>query len=317
MMTLEITQRTGVAIRTKLLYWLMLGLFSTAFAQVLSGSVPMPFLDPAGPLFVIPVYLTNAVVGLWMVYRYGRPRFSTLYLAGVLFGMYESILTKVLWAPQWGSVLPIAEVGFVVLALFWHPLFAFMVPLAVVGLLGTRSRDVIRTLPFGFASPGRRLAIVTLVVAAIFHGGLTAHPVIAVGSLVSTGFGLWWIVRRWRRDETRTEHRLADFVPEGREVKWMFVTLGVVYVTYGLFNKPDLVPGLGFLVMGGLYRVIVRWFRHAAKRSLLDSPEPWSGAPDWWPLTSRRWLIIYSAITVAASVSGSNQSSTSFCRRER
>ena len=61
-----------------------------------------------------------------------------LYLWGMIFALYESWVTKVLWAGYPGSEGPaIALVGgiaileFSTLVFFWHPILAFIMPILV------------------------------------------------------------------------------------------------------------------------------------------------------------------------------------------
>jgi len=62
---------------------------------------------------------------------------SQLYFWGVLFGLYESWITKVLWAgymgeePLLGTFLGFAVVEFPIIGLFWHAVFAFIFPVLV------------------------------------------------------------------------------------------------------------------------------------------------------------------------------------------
>ena len=60
--------------RTKLLFWVTLGVFSTFFAEVISGSTPFPFLPIMGAwgmVMVTPLYAIHILVFAYLVYRYG------------------------------------------------------------------------------------------------------------------------------------------------------------------------------------------------------------------------------------------------------
>ncbi len=296
-------------LRTKLGFWLIVGMFSTAFAEVLSGSFPLPFLRPAGPLVVLPVYLLHSLLALWAVYRFGRPRFGTLYFLGVLFGFYEFYLTKVLWAPPWGAGLVVGGIDvvtLVVLGFFWHPLLAFMVPLAVSEAAGARSSDVVATLPFGLARPGRALAGVVLVLAAVLHGALAGGPLVAAASVASTVGALLLAVWWWRRDPRRRRWTLRELAPAG----WEVVALGgatlVMYVTFGFRVHLERVPGLGTQALTWVLYLLVGWlFLRVARRSRHAPAPRWDGPPGWWPLRHPgRVLLAYGGLVVAASLTG-------------
>ena len=116
----------------KYLFWLNLGLLSTFFAEVISGSDLFPFFHPWGILLVVPLYLLHTLIMITLVYRLGRPTLPALYFAGTLFGLYEAYITKVLWNPDWGEVFKLAEIAVfevLVLVFFWHTWMSFIFPL--------------------------------------------------------------------------------------------------------------------------------------------------------------------------------------------
>src|SRR5512138_349608 len=120
--------------RVRMLFWLILGALSTFFAEVVCGSAPFALVDGGGLLLVLPLYgLHTLVLGTLVLGRPGRVSFGALFLAGVLFGLYEGYITKVLWNPPWDAEAfrlgGVAVLSTLMLALFWHPFMAFIVPL--------------------------------------------------------------------------------------------------------------------------------------------------------------------------------------------
>jgi hypothetical protein len=77
---------------------LLLGTLSMLFAEVFSGASRMWFLDVGAWILAFPLYLGHALFFLWIALNTGRIKVEQLYLFGVLFGLYESWITKVLWA---------------------------------------------------------------------------------------------------------------------------------------------------------------------------------------------------------------------------
>jgi hypothetical protein len=72
----------------KLLFWAILGGLSVFFAEVTIGSSPFAFFDAWGLIVVCPLYLLHLLfLGRIAVWK-GRPRFSALFFAGALFGLY-------------------------------------------------------------------------------------------------------------------------------------------------------------------------------------------------------------------------------------
>ncbi|MDY6966681.1 MAG: hypothetical protein SVM80_12095 [Halobacteriota archaeon] len=71
-----------------------------------------------------------------------RTALFQLYLFGVIFALYESWITKVLWAgyidsagPGLGTLLGIGVAEFLVLVFFWHPIMSFVLPILVFEIL--------------------------------------------------------------------------------------------------------------------------------------------------------------------------------------
>lgn len=93
------------------LFWIILAAFSTFFAEVFSGSDMFPFFHSWGLLVVVPLYGLHILLLASLVYRAPRLQFSSLIFAGLIFGLYEAYLTKVLWAPPWGDPVIIAGVA--------------------------------------------------------------------------------------------------------------------------------------------------------------------------------------------------------------
>ena len=303
-MTTEASSRTGLT--TKLGFWLVLAMASAAMAEVLSGSFPLPFVHPWGPLGVIPVYGLHAVLGIWAVHRYGRPTFTTLYFAGVLFGMYEFYLTKVLFSPPWGDTISLLGIdlgAFAVLVFFWHPFFAFILPVAAAELAATSTRSVAASLPTWLQRPSARIAVTLFATAAVLHGSLARGPVVAIASVVTTLGGLGLAVWVWRREPRRRATTLRDLMPTGRQVGWLWAALGVLYVSWLPLFNPERLPGLDVhLVVAGLYGAAVWLFLRASRISMRGEVPDWEGPPSWWPVRGRIVAAVYLLWVVLASL---------------
>ena len=97
---------------------------------------------------MFPLYLAHLLLFFNLAVLFRKTSLSSLYLWGILFGMYESWITKVTWAgymgqqPQWGTVLGFAPAEFLIIIFFWHPVMSFMVPLFLFETLSTsQDRD--------------------------------------------------------------------------------------------------------------------------------------------------------------------------------
>ena len=124
----------------------LMGLLSMVFAEVFSGSFPTWFLDPFGLTATLTLYWSHTLFFLAIGSRLHRMSVPHLYLWGTFFGLYESWVTKVLWAgfpgstPIFDAVVGVAIVETLVLVLFWHPIFSFVLPVLVFEIL-SRARD--------------------------------------------------------------------------------------------------------------------------------------------------------------------------------
>ncbi|MBD3254504.1 MAG: hypothetical protein GF383_05395 [Candidatus Lokiarchaeota archaeon] len=115
---------------------LLIGTLSMFFAEIFSGASLIWIIDPWSLLVTYPLYLAHLLLLLNISMRMKKTSIPQLYLFGVIFGLYESWITKVLWsgypgseAPILGLVAGIAVVEFIVLVFFWHPFMAFIIPI--------------------------------------------------------------------------------------------------------------------------------------------------------------------------------------------
>jgi hypothetical protein len=122
---------------------ILFGLLSVICAEVFSGSAPLWMYDLWGLLVVLPLYWGHGLI-LWNIaLRYRKTSLTHLYLLGIIYGLYESWMTKVIWegymeasGPQFGQFLGFAIGEFMIIALFWHAIFSFIVPLMIFHILG-------------------------------------------------------------------------------------------------------------------------------------------------------------------------------------
>jgi hypothetical protein len=173
-------------------FWsiLLLGALSMLFAEVFSGASTLWFLDPWGLLLTYPLYLGHAIFFLNVAFLWKKTSPRQLYFFGMLFGLYEALITKVLWfgypastGPMVGYFFGIAWGEFFTLVLFYHPIMSFLVPIFVYELL---SGDVL---------PGHErflqrnwktllLVIILIVMGASFQSNGAKYDVIrSVGSM--------------------------------------------------------------------------------------------------------------------------------------
>jgi len=117
---------------------ILIGCLSMFMAEVFAGASQMWFIDPWSLLVTYWLYLAHLLLFLNLAIRTKRTSIPQLYLWGVLFGLYESWITKVLWfgypgaeGPAMGLIGGIAILEFFTLVFFWHPILAFIMPILV------------------------------------------------------------------------------------------------------------------------------------------------------------------------------------------
>lgn len=117
---------------------ILIGCLSMFMAEVFAGASQLWFIDPWSLIVTYWLYLGHLLLFLNLAFRTKRTSIPQLYLWGVLFGLYESWITKVLWfgypgaeGPAMGLVGGIAILEFFTLVFFWHPILAFVMPILV------------------------------------------------------------------------------------------------------------------------------------------------------------------------------------------
>jgi hypothetical protein len=272
--------------RLKLFFWLLLGALSTFFAEVVAGSDPFPYFHPWGILLVCPLYTLHILVLASIVFRYGKPRFSTLFIAGAIFGLYEAYITKVIWSPTWGDpMIPVAEIALVeamVLVLFWHPFLAFIIPLLVGECLLTSSREILDRLPgvFRFVFSSKTMSSLLLAALAVLfsitHSANAASPLHSLASgLSTTAFLAVWI-GVWRKVTIGWQYDMRALLPGRRALTVLSVLLALLYLVTGILMRPEALPGvtghaLVLLTYVGFILLLVRGLRKSREEV---PPEP-------------------------------------------
>ncbi|NOZ76264.1 MAG: hypothetical protein GXO65_00995 [Euryarchaeota archaeon] len=264
---------------TRYLAWLILGSLSVFFAEVVSGSDMFPYFTPWGILVVIPLYTLHILVLSCIVFRYGRPRFYTLFLAGTIFGMYEAYITKVLWDPTWGDALVkvggVALVESVVLVLWWHPVMAFVIPLFAGEHLLSNSRETAAGLPGWlkvlYDSP-RSLPAFALM-CGLIQSGNSPSPVHSLLSGISTTAFLILLIYIWRQRTGEAGYAFVDLLPTRRELMPLSALLVSFYIVTGAALRPEALPGPGpqlaiWMVYGILFALLYRSLRRSRGASL-------------------------------------------------
>ncbi len=280
--------------RVRWLFWLLLSAASVFFAEASGGSYPFPFVTAWGIFVLIPLYGLHILILGSICFSKGEPRYSTLFPAGAIVGLYEAYITKMLWAHTWGGkqnlILGVSLNSFPLLVLFWHPLMAFVVPLlwtraVCVGLPESRAKrfGVKWFLIFGLAI-------------GLMHSAVSKSLTSALGCLLS-GLMLAGLAMLWRRVAGKHRFTIQQLLPNGPELVAMGAVLLGYFVLFGLGIRRDKIPGIGgqatiwacYLVFG-----LLLWLNLEKPASFPEAPAEGEPAkPEPQPLVSIKGLVAF------------------------
>ena len=281
------------------LFWLILGVFSVFFAEVLATSDPFVYFHFFGLLGVFPHYTLHVLVLAPLVVRLDRRvRFGALFLAGSIFGLYEAYMTKVLWSPPWNEeafrIGGVAVITSAMLVLFWHPFFSFLLPLFVADHLLLDSDRLQHSLPERIQRMLQKswFVPVAAVAAGMLHGSRLGGPFNAFASAAATSSVVLTFLFLWDLGTGAQQFDLAELLPRGK-IWWVCLLLLLgYYAAFGYTINPEKLPGLGpqaviwglYVLFGGLMWLILR----------RSPPEPIVPGDDevLWEArqTAKRWL---------------------------
>ncbi len=261
-------------LKHKLFFWLLLASYSVFFAEVFSGADLFPFYHFWGLVIVLPLYGLHALLLLTLIYRYGRPRLSTLVFAGMLFGLYEAYITKVLWDPTWGAIVRLGDVAVLevlVLVLWWHTWLSFITPALLAEGLLTRSREVLSGLPprlrrlYGSWKGWLLIAAFGAVVQSSNSEAVLLSALSGLGTIGWLGLLTW----AWRRWVGAQRYALEDLLPGPRAFALLALWLGGIYLFNGFTALPERLPPVwpGQVLIWALYAVTIALFVRALRRS--------------------------------------------------
>lgn len=261
--------------RRKWLFWIILGALSTFFAEVTAGSTPLPFFSRVGLLLVFPLYFLHTLFFFSVVWSFGRPTLGALYAAGMLFGMYEAYLTKVVWTSYSadGPMVTVAGIALfetLLLVLFWHSVLAFMVPVFVGETCLTRSREIVGLLPGPVRKRGKLLLGLLLIWSGLFtsvNSPSVARSVVSTGGSGAVVLALMFV---WRRTGG-TRYTMRDLLPGRKGRVAIAASMGLMYIGYARILEWDKLPEWGpqitvWLVYAGLIWLLVRNLRRSCDR---------------------------------------------------
>jgi hypothetical protein len=244
----------------KLVLWILLGVFSTALAEVSISSQPLAFFSTYGLLFVFPLYAVHILFFASLTMRKDRQvNFASLIFSGCLFGLYEAYITKVLWNPPWNehtiTVLQISLFTFLVLVFFYHTWMSFIFPLLLVEYFVFPDRRIFHCLPekLRILLSNRLVLIVLLVFFGIANGVGESSLAGTILSVLGTSVVMLLFVLLARRLFSGNQGSLVDYLPRGKALVVIGFLLVGIYAIHLFTNRPEAFPGMVGHIMIGLF----------------------------------------------------------------
>jgi hypothetical protein len=249
----------------KILFWMMMAMMSVYGAEVISGSFPFPFFRAWGWEVLMPLYGLHLIVLATLVFKWGRPDFRTLYLAGMLLGLYEAYITKILWLPRWFGALSVAHLGVaevLILVFWWHPFMSFIFPLMAGERLLTTDRRI--TVP----KTWQPLLIIGGLLELFLIGSLANTPAVMLRSVLLSLVPIAGLVLLWRWTGWHHRTTIQMMMPEKGSFALLTVALGTLYLILGRIISPEHLPPLGQQVgIWIFYAIVLVFFVRALRRS--------------------------------------------------
>ena len=270
--------------------FLLLGCLSMLYAELFSGASQIWYLNFWSLTVTYPLYLIHVLFFLNIAFRTNKTSPVHLYLWGVLFGMYESWITQVLWVgydaggSMIGTVLGIGIGEFLALVFFWHPILSFVLPVFVFEVLAlsapsdvpAEQRVFSSHVPFLVKTRSNKRYIWLLYVAgslfmASNYGGSIFHVLAALGGTYAL---IYLLYRRARTHCDFSVHSLrVGRFGMGVIVAYMGALYTLMFVGYGYFGEriPGLLPVVTTVILYGIFIWIVHSSAPAAESVKIPS----------------------------------------------
>lgn len=259
---------------------LWIGLLVLVSAEVFSGASVKPGLwTPWTWVVTYWLYFAHFFFLTTLAVLTGRTSLSALYLWGVLFGLYESWITKVIWYGYGGdgklALGRLGPYGYSELSMvfLFHPVMAFLLPLAAACLVCPPLRALFPDLAW-VTGKGRWARVVRIYMAATFAATLGMNSGGPLKLAVNVAFLLPLLAVVWRLARTGLAvsdgRSLVKFGPRGFAGLCLYLCLlyGLTYV----YLRPEGRPSVGIqLFTLVFYAVAIVGLRLDGRRPL--SPE--------------------------------------------
>jgi hypothetical protein len=264
-------QQSNHGLRLVYILWLAVVVFG--LPEVFAGTGRLWLVRPDVYILGLPLYTLHFLLLVHIAVRSRRTSWPALYLFGVLFALYETWITKVVWNGYPGAD-GFAFGGFgawfgvhetLGLVLFYHPVTSFLLPLAVISRLFPVFGKPFPTPDwvFGTTKGGMIRRFVLLLVWGIVTGYNLEQPIVFLLTWIPMLTIIWaGYIYLEKKGVTASTGYLAETVARPvlgrRGLILVLVWLVLMYfVTYALLIPENLPPQHIQLITLGFYPVLV------------------------------------------------------------
>jgi len=252
------TRRSGSGLsrflrRGVFLAWL--AMLAYGVPEIIAGTGRLWLLTPGVWLMAMPLYFLHFLMLVQIAIATGRTSWPALYLFGVIFGLYETWITKVVWSGYaagggfaFGQISPWFGIHETLgLVLFYHAVVSFLLPLAVLTRLYPAWGQVFPAPNWVFGTTWQAQARRWTMLLGL--GAITAHNMPEITAYLATwlpflavlfGLHLWLRKLGAAQDTAMSAPRIGRF-----GVGLLLVGLGALYGLAFLFIRPEDIPPMG------------------------------------------------------------------------
>ena len=245
---------------------LFLGLIVLVCAEVFSGaSIGMGLWHPWTWIVTYWLYFAHFFFFTSLAVYTKRTSLPSLYLWGVLYGLYEGWITKVIWHGYGGDgQLVMGSIGpfgasEITMVFFFHPVMSFILPLAIACVLYPTLRQTFPDLAWLTGNSVRaRLTrgylLISFIPIMIMNSGGLLH--LAANYLFL--FVLLYLASRWARSTTSPDSEQAIVVFARPGFLGLCLYLAMLYGMTYRFLRPDGIPSASVqLLTLGIYALAI------------------------------------------------------------
>lgn len=254
---------------------ILIGCISMFMAEVFAGSSQMWFIDPWSLLVTYWLYLAHLLLFLNLAIRTKRTSIPQLYLWGVLFALYESWITKVLWfgypgaeGPAMGLIGGIAILEFFTLVFFWHPILAFVMPILIFesfaqsqdSNIDLESRIFISHIPYLNKNKKKTLlfALFLVLAGSAFLSLNTGYNLFIAVIAILGSIGLIFLFFKISSQRYSNNFSIYSLKLGNKGFSIVIIYLIILYVGFFFILLPERIPTsiIPFLIVIGFYIII-------------------------------------------------------------